>query len=374
MVHFYNSAQPSNIKTSYGPHNQVDFLIKQIAGREIIAGSMRLSGKLSVTKSLVATPSTFVPVVITDKVFVNPFAGAHAFISNATCSINDRTIESLAQYSRKVAMDSMATHTLEELTCSSESAVELKGNNNNALLATQNIPFALNLNVAVNKSSANLGASKYSMIKVMLTLSSALEALYIATPQPNPEVISQLNFSISELELHWNETLESKMDMPIIFNTNYLVTQTIVSSNTNLNVVSPNPYDSVSISYIKQANRNSKYADNQMCEYVLDIQSVEYTVNNQATGPLTYRIGSGGVPPYQDLALNALKSLAGNPDKNCIVNRLLSENGCFVMGMAYASSQNDKLGVQLEINSASTYQISSNPMDACLYVNGYFQL
>jgi len=374
MVLIYNSAQPSNIKTSYGPHNQVDFLIKQVAGREIIAGSMRLTGKLLVTKSLVATPSTFVPVVITDKVFINPYAGAHAFISNATCSINDRTIESLAQYSRKIAMDTMATHTLEELTCSSESAVELKGNNNNCLLATQNIPFALNLSVAINRSSANLGASKYSMMKIMLTLSSALEALYIATPQPNPEVISQLNFSISELELHWNETLESKMDMPIVFNTNYLVTQTVVSSNTNLNVISPNPYDSVSISFIKQANRNSKYADNQMCEYITDIQSVEYTVNNQATGPLTYRIGSGSSPPYQDLALNALKSLSGNPDKNVIVNRLLSENGCFCLGMAYAASQNDKLGVQLELNQQSSFQITANPYDACLYVNGFFQL
>lgn len=374
MVMFYNSAQPSNIKTSYGPHNQVDFLIKQVPGRQITAGSMRMTGKLTVSKSLIATPSTFTPVLITDRVFVNPYAGAHAFISNATCSINERTIESLAQYSRKVAMNTMASHTLEELTCSSESAVELKGNNNNALLATAGIPFALDLEVAVNRSSADLGASKYGQVKIMLTLSSALEALYIAIPQPTPEVISQLTFSITDLELHWNETLEQKMDMPIVFNTNYLITQTVVSSNTNLNVVAPNPYDSVSISFIQQANRNSKYADNQMCEYLGSVQSVEFTINGQATGPLTYRIGSGNSPPYQDIALNALKSLGGNPDKNSIVNRLLSENGSFVMGMAYAASQNDKLAVQIELNQNSTFQITANPYDALVFVNGYFQL
>jgi hypothetical protein len=371
MTIFYNVAQPSNIRDSYGQNSQVDFLIRQVPNREIIAGSLKLVGKLSVTKTTVAAPSTSVPITITDKVFINPYAGAHVFISNATSSINDRTIESLAQYGRKVAMDSQATHTLEELTAASDSAVEMKGNNNNVILAKQFAPFAISPNICLNKTSGNLGASKYSLIKVMFTLSSALEALYISTPQPSPEVISQLSFSLSELELHWVETIESKTNMPITFNTNYLVTQTVVSSNTNLNLVAPNPYDAVSVSFIQQDHRNTKYFDSNMCEYIRDIDRIEFTVNNSAFGPLTYPIIT---PAYQDIALNYLKSLQGDEMKNCIVNRLMQENGTFGVGMQFASSQNDKLGIAMTINPQSTFSISTNPYDAVMYINGYLEL
>jgi len=139
-------------------------------------------------------------------------------------------------------------------------------------------------------------------------------------------------------------------------------------------VVAPNPYDSVSVSFIQQANRNNLYYDGNMCEYLRDIERVEFTINNSAYGPLTYAIGAGQSPPYQDLAINYLKSLNGDPDKNCIVNRLLQENGCFGMGMAYSSAQNDKLGIALTLSSTSTFQISQNPYDACIYINGYMAL
>jgi hypothetical protein len=141
-------------------------------------------------------------------------------------------------------------------------------------------------------------------------------------------------------------------------------------------VVAPNPYDSVAATFIKQVNRNNLYKDGNMCEYLRDIIAVEYTLNNQSYGPLTYRIGSGASPPYQDLAVNALKALKGDPDKNSIVNRILQENGAFVIGMSYATHQLDKLGVVMQMASDSDYQYS-NPngrYDCLLYVNGYVAL
>jgi hypothetical protein len=130
----------------------------------------------------------------------------------------------------------------------------------------------------------------------------------------------------------------------------------------------------VSVSFIQQANRNNLYKDSNMCEYIRDIQRVEFTINNSAYGPLTYAIGAGDSPPYQDIALNYGKSLNYDPDKNSIVNRLLQENGSFGMGMAYSSSQNDKLGIALTLSSTSDFQISQNPYDACIYINGYLAL
>jgi hypothetical protein len=98
---------------------------------------------------------------------------------------------------------------------------------------------------------------------------------------------------------------------------------------------------------------------------------VEFTLNSQVYGPITYIIGSGASPVYQDLALLALKSLNGDSDKNCIVNRVLQENGCFLMGMKYASSQSDRLGITMQISSQTTFSYSLNPYDVLLYVNGF---
>jgi hypothetical protein len=375
MVMFYNSAQPSNIRDQYTQHNQVDWLIRQVPGREIVAGSIRMTGNLTITKATGAAPSTFVPIDLDDRVFINPYAGAHVFISNVSTSVNDRVIESLAQYGRVCSMDTQSRHTLEELTCSTESASELKGNNGNVILCKAGAPFSFSPNICINKTSDNLGSSRYTFCKIMMTLSSALEALYVSTPIPEGvPAIASLAFSISNLQLHWQETLEVKNPNPVVFNINYLVTQTVLSSNSNLNVVAPNPYDSVSVSFIQQANRNNLYYDSNMCEYLRDIERCEFTINNSSYGPLTYAIGAGASPAYQDLALNYLKSLNGNPDRNSIVNRLLQENGCFGMGMAYSSAQNDKLGIALTLSSTSDFQISSNPYDALIYINGYMAL
>jgi len=385
MPIYYNSAFPQNQKDSYGQYSQVDFLIKTQAGREVESGSMRITGVLNVTKALRATPTTFVAITPNDKIFVNPFAGAHVLIQNSSVSVNERTIESISSYARPVIMDTMSKNTLEELTACSDSAVEMKGNNGNIIISTQSAPtqtaglfgapFRIVPNVAINKSSANIPSSKYPMMKMMLTLSSATNAFYVSTPVPEAPGagdIVALDYTISQLQLHWIERPEAPMQpKEIVFNTNYLTTSSVVSLNTTIAVVAPNPYDAVTCSFIKQANRNSLYTDANMCEYLRDIDRVEFTLNNQVYGPITYICGSGSSPVYQDLALLALKSLGGDPDKNCIVNRVLQENGCFLIGMKYASSQSDRLGITMQINSQTQFSYSQNPYDVLLYVNGF---
>jgi hypothetical protein len=384
MVLFYGLAQPNNIKQQYSAYDQCDFLIRQVPGREIQAGSLRITGDLNVVKYLVADPTTPVPITPADSVFVNPFGGAHVFISNATISINDRTIESMAYYGRGVVMDTQAKYTLEELTACSESAVELKGNNGNLLLSgsststtqgapANSVPFSFVPNLSINKTSTNLPSSKFPLCKVLLTLASPTDALYISTPEPNPIVIASLGYTWSNVQLHWIEVPEDKSIKQTTFNTNYLIVQTIVSSNTNLNIVAPTAYDAFSASFLQQAHRNNLYCDSNSCEFLPDITRVEFSLNN-GTQPIQYAIGGGNSAPYQDLCLNYMKSLKGNLSKNSIMNRLLYENGCFGIGMSFASSVMDKLGVAITMNPNSTFQVSDHPFDACIYVSGFITL
>ena len=383
MVLFYNLAQPNNIKQTYTAYDQCDFLIRQVPGREIQAGSLRITGDLNVVKYLAANPAVPVAITPADNVFVNPYAGAHVFISNATVSINDRTIESMAYYGRGVVMDTQAKYTLEELTACSESAVELKGNNGNMILsgsstsstqgaAASSVPFSIVPNLSINKTSTNLPSSKFPLCKIMLTLASATDALYVSAPEGTSDIAS-LGYTWSNVQLHWVEVPEDKSIKQTTFNTNYLIVQTVVSSNTNLNIVAPTAYDAFSASFLQQAHRNNLYYDSNCCEFLPNISRVEFSLNN-GTQPLQYAIGGGNSPPYQDLCLNYMKSLKGNPSKNSIMNRILYENGCFGIGMGFASSVMDKLGVAITMNSDATFVISDHPYDACIYVSGFITL
>ena len=384
MVMYYNLAQPNNIKQEYKAYDQCDFLIRQVAGREIVAGSLRITADLKVTKTLVANPTEKVDITPADSVYVNPFGGAHVFISNATVSVNDRTIESLAYYGRGVVMDTMAKYTLEELTACSESAVELKGNNGNMILSgsstssTQgapagSVPFSIVPNLCINKTSTNIPSSKFPTCKILLTLASASDALYISQPQPDPEVIASLDYSWSNVQLHWVEVPEDTSIKQTTFNTNYLIVQSVVSSNTNLNIIAPTAYDAFSASFIQQAHRNNLYCDSNCCEFLPNITRVEFSLNN-GTQPLQYAIGGGTQPPYQDLCLNYMRSLKGNPDKNSIMNRLLYETCTFGIGMAFSSSVNDKLGVAITMNPNVAFQVNEHPYDACIFVSGFITL
>jgi len=386
MVLWYNVSLPNNIKQSYSAYDQCDFLIRQVAGREIVAGSLRITGDLKVVKYLVSDTTTPVDITPADCVFVNPFGGAHCFFSNATISINDRTIESLAYYGRSAVMDTMSKHTLEELTSSSESAVELKGNNGNMILtgsstsSTQgapalSVPFSIIPNLSINKTSTNIPSSKFPLCKILLTLAAAGDALYVATPEPANPTIASLGYSISNMQLHWVEVPEDQSIKETTFQTNYLIVQSVVSSNTNLNIIAPTAYDSFSASFLQQSHRNNLYCDSNCCEFLPNITRVEFSLNNN-TAPILYAIGGGNSPAYQDLALNYLRSLGGNMSKNSIVNRLLYENGSFGIGMKLADSVNDKLGVAITMNTNAQldFNISDNPFDACIYVRGFITL
>jgi len=169
------------------------------------------------------------------------------------------------------------------------------------------------------------------------------------------------------------EVPEDKSIKQTTFNTNYLIVQSVVSSNTNLNIVAPTAYDAISASFLQQAHRNSLYADSNCCEYLPEITRVEFSLNN-GTQPLQYAIGGGNSPAYQDLCLNYMRSLKGNPDKNSIMNRLLYETCTFGIGMSFSSSVNDKLGVAITMNPNGNFQISEYPYDACIYVSGFITL
>lgn len=386
---FYNIAQPSNIAAVYSEYSQVDFTCKPGRGRAVQANSFRLSGLLNVQKMTYGATS-FVDVEPEDQVFMNPFIGAHGIIKNISSVANDRILENISFYPRIVGSMTQAKCSLEELTSSSEHAVELKGLQSNVLLGAgtdvvlgvpsgsgKAVPFSLKPMVALNRSSADLGQSKFSQMKLLMTLGSAVESFYCTKQQPadtDPTRITGLTFNISNLQLSWIEVPEVSIPR-IVFRTIYLTTQTIVSLNSNIYVTSPTTFDSVSVSVIKQVNRNSVYKDNNLCEYLRAINRLEFTIDG-VDAPLVYGIGASSSPPYQDIALNYCNSLEAS-DRNCLMNKLLSESIAWGFGCSFRAQQNSKLAISINIDTsvpdAANPSKTGNAYDAFLYCHGYLE-
>ena len=92
-------------------------------------------------------------------------------------------------------------------------------------------------------------------------------------------------------------------------------------------VNSPNFYDAISLSFIKQAHRNSLLYDNYACEWIPGIENVGSRVEATVSGndqPVRFPIQT-----YSELSLNYAKSLASDVYKNSVMNTYSSQNGCW---------------------------------------------
>lgn len=384
----YNGVKPLNIKPFYSANDIVDFTCKLQPGRAVKAGSFRISGWLNVQKIAPGTTAA-VPLTKDDCVFMSPFAGVHSFWRNSTCYVNDRTLEVNTMYPRWASMVKQSKYTLEGINTSSAGLTELCGTQNDVLLlgseiapntpalpnvaATPlSIPFSFKPEVALNKSSGDLGESRFGMMKMLFNLASAVEALYSSAGSAYVLAnIGALQYQFMDLQLQWYETMETPERMPVTFQTVNLITQTLVSSNASFAVSSPTVYDAVSLTFIQQSHRNNYNFDNYACEYVPNLDNVgsriEFTVSG-ADQPIRFPIQS-----YSELSLNYWKSLAGDI-KNSLMNVYTSQNGAFGIGCRFTTGINDRLAVNVILQPPLTLNPSQNPSDAFIYVSGFISV
>jgi hypothetical protein len=383
---YYNAVKPLNIKPLYSSNDIVDYTLKLRPGRAIKSGSLRVSGWLNIQKQAPGS-SDWVPCTKADSVFVSPFAGVHSFFRNSSCSVNDRTLEQNSMYPRWASMVKQSKLTLEGINTSSMATLELCGTQNNvSLLGSEvapntvtlpgvvgeviSIPFSFHPEIALNKSSGDLGQSRFPQMKVLFNLCSAIEALYsTASAEYIAANIAALQYSFLDLQLGWYETVEVPSQNPVVFQTISLITQTLISSNATFAVNSPTLYDAISMSFIKQAHRNRLNFDNYACEYVPGIENIGSRVEATVSGndqPIRFFINT-----YSELSLNYWKSMGGDI-KNSIMNTYTSQNGCWGIGYRFTTGINDRLSVNVILNGLTNDQNpSSHPSDCFIYVSGF---
>ena len=375
---FYNAAYALNNKPSYGPSDICDFLVQMRPGRSMLANSFRVSGKLQISKTLTSGGAP-IPITKADQIFINPYAGVHAFFRNASTSVNGSVIENNSYYPVWAAMQKMKSFTLDGLNTSSNCLSELCGNMPDILLlgteTVDGIPFSFKPAAAINGPASNLPQAQFQSVRIIFNLASPLEALY-TTHKPGsaymlgPEGFSTLTYSMTLLQSAWYEIPTAPVPMPVTFQTVNLVTTTLLTNYGVFAVTAPNLYDAMSIRFIQQAHRNSLYYDNNLSEFLPGLEGgaakTEVTLDGNSA-VITYPIQS-----YADLARNYLKSLNGGL-LNSITNAYLSKTSTFGIGFKFAVAQNDRLAIACQFDPTQ-FNPSTHPCDVFQYLAGFIQV
>jgi hypothetical protein len=370
----FNSTLPISVRDTYTEFNQIDFLV-QLKSNSIQKNSFRINGKLKVFPS-----GDYTGIAdLNSGIFLNAFSGVSSLINVASVSVNStNTIENIASFGRLVGMKKQAKYTLPQLTASSYASLELCGNRNNQLLLGEvdqggYISFSLKIDNCLNNTMGNgdLHPAVIQELRLMLTMESALNAFHVNRPLSGVTAVSYL---LKDLQLNWTEVPAAPKPEPIGMLTYFLTQQTLVSKVSNLSITTGNlPADSLSISFIKQKNKSNVKRDNNLCEYLGEIERVEFEINSSQS------VNMYPLTSYGDIALNYYRSFSepNMPlEKNSITSLATFGTACFGVGVQYPESTANLLTMSITIKDDARPENdpATDAVDAYCYVNSMLQL
>ena len=156
----------------------------------------------------------------------------------------------------------------------------------------------------------------------------------------------------------------------VVMPVKHLYSQTITSESSFLNVQAPALYNAISLSFIQQSKRNSIFHNNLQCEKIFGMDQTGASLDLVVNGVDT--IIPFSIQDYNLVAINYLQSLNGSPNKNLITNKML-EHQCFGIGFQMLTSSNDRIAIQLKINSTD-YNNQIPKHDAFIFINSFIQM
>jgi hypothetical protein len=384
MTAIFNSTAPISVRETYQEFNQVDFLV-QLKANSIVKNSFRLNGRVKVMDGLGVRATEAMGI------FLNAFSGISSVINVASVSVNStQVIENVSSFGRLVGMKRQAKYTLPQLTASSLASLELCGNRNNLLLLGEKekndpedpdnnnsgyISFSMAIdNCLNNMMGGDIHPAKINEMRLMLTLESALNAFHI---NKETSITTGVTYLLKDLLLTWTEVAPQPKPEPIGVVTHFLTQQTLVSKNTNLNIMSGTlPADALSISFIRQKNRSQVKRDGNLCEFIGQIQRVEFEINSSQS------VNMYPLLSYGDIALNYYRSFS-SPNAPLLKNSItsLATNGtcAFGIGILYPESQSNRLTMNITIadDANSENDPASQPdgaIDAFCFTNSLLTL
>ena len=250
-------------------------------GEEIVKGSIRLNGLLTVQKNIAGVVS---PVTALEKPILDPDAGIHGFIKNLNVTLGTSTAENILQYNRFVKMKNEAKRFQIDSCTDTHSMCELQTFSNDANIANTDIktkaysgvlipstagayevPFSVVLDICLNNSDENIPFSKTGKIKLTFNLEDMTKTGFMClNPTANT---SSYQYYMKNLEIRYMTEPEKESYGGIILETKTSShTPTIQNKIASLEFQSTSAFDAVLVSFIN--NTTVTTLDNKTKNYL----------------------------------------------------------------------------------------------------------
>ena len=360
----YHSAQPENVKTTYGEFDSIDFVLA-FAGRSIICNSIRLEADLKIY----STGTTL--ITKSNDVYIDPKIGGHGLISSVVTQFQSQgVVENLTEYPRHVRMLTDGTLSDNDM-LNSDYVCELKsphrtisnktllpqipkeyGSGNgrivNSGITTRvlkdemiNFPdFSIKPRICINKvvgQNIRMSYEQCGAIKLSFTLERNLGVLY------GNDVTTNYNYKLENVKVCFMTAPDQKPQPLTMINT-LCLKSSLTSAVTNLSSKVPAVCNSMSASFLQQDREYSPNFNNVELEEPPHISRISYMFNDSFNQYVSYEIKD-----RVEMLQRGLDSMSSGSSNAMDLNKL-SANESFITGInweQYIDLSNQKFNVNL---------------------------
>ena len=376
--YLYHSVSPEN-EPSSGAFTEfaiADYVLN-FPNRKLVAGSIRI------TANVVATDSK-VQSIATQRLYVDPLVGAHAFYDTMTTSMDKvGQVESIQDYGRFIKTIAQAKESRTdqfkgsavcELKAPNANWVEavLKGTSSTraddtivanppGLVITDDADFSIKPTICLNSAVGGDGTMSFrksGSIRLTLRIARALSAVYGPSVSKSGEATTA-SISLLNMKIHFATVPDDGTDAPMTMNNIVNIQSTIQSTFANISCQVPAVCRAVSATVIRADRQNSGGLDNPLqCEVLPEFKTVEFIYNNTINNSLvSYQISD-----YAELLERYVKSVSDSDHSHTSMWEI-KHNAGFGIGLTFDGlmdlrRQRFQIQISSSVSSASPYAIS----------------
>ena len=353
----YHQVQPQNLKATYGEYDSVDFELT-FENRQLVPSSIKLQADVKVMPDGTNLQTT-------QKVYIDPFIGAHSFVDSIITEIQSGgVLENFQNYLRYQRMVADTTMTANDM-MNSENTCELRAPNlkvaqallgghkmSNGASTVVEPDFSIKPNFCLNTIDEPLDYSKTGAVRITVKLARNFSALF------GPDVGASTTYQLSNLRMCFNSVVVGKPSK-VSMRTKLGIKQALTSAFANISTKVPAVCRGVSCSFQLQSKENSQNDNNVETAVPPNIKELSFAFNDSLNEYITYVIKS------RDELLDKYIASFADTGSNMVRLAKLGAGEGYGIGLQFGTTEeplfidlsNQKFNVQITSDIAENYNI-----------------
>ena len=375
MTTRYNSIIPENNKSDYGEYDIIDFVV-DYNGQRVLGNTFRISGELQVLKNNV--------LIDTEDVRLDSMCGIHNLFQQVSVELGSiGLVENITNYGRSVKMMMDAQYNKLD-TLNAIHSAEMKaptdrfsgillreqkvGDMCQGSIYKKNADFSVAPVFCLNRvfdqsggDDVSMTYGKYGNIKVSLQCNRVVSLIY------GRDVDSSYTYKLFNPRLEFQSVLDTGAPQsPLVVKVKNSLRSVLNSSLSTISVKAPMICDSISMSFISQAEENVYTVNALKQAQIPNVSELVVSYNNLLNQLTTYSIRD-----KVQMLVMYLKALGSNDNSNVSLTNLSGNKG---YGLGYKLDQPIDLSknqVQFQLTSDIN---SSQPFVSYVMMEGFLSI